>query len=140
MPHKPRKCSCTNMTRFWEYFGNHREPQHHHNLQDGLFQIASQTCSLLVQVNNTNNISYGHNATNIQCNNLQSPLATPHTSSRKHNQDQEQLVVLIPPTGKNVKFKPSASVSRKPRLGVSWKFVLQSIINFVLELYFSALP
>lgn len=103
------------MTRFWEFFG--REQQHHHNLQDGLFQIASQTCSLLVQVNNTNNISYGHHATNIQCNSLQSPIATPKTSSRKHNQDQEQLLVLIPPSGKNVRFKPS--VSKKPRLGVS---------------------
>lgn len=106
------------MTRFWDFFGN-REPQHHHNLQDGLFQIASQTCSLLVQVNNTNNISYGHHATNIQCNSLQSPLAASSRTSRKHNQDQEQLLVLIPPSGKNVKFKPPP-VSKKTRLGVSF--------------------
>ncbi|OXU24625.1 hypothetical protein TSAR_006065 [Trichomalopsis sarcophagae] len=29
------------------------------NLQDGLFQIASQACHILVQVNNTHNVSYG---------------------------------------------------------------------------------
>ena len=34
------------------------------SLQEGLFQIASQTCNILVQVNNTN-ISYGNNATNV---------------------------------------------------------------------------
>ncbi|XP_071861664.1 5'-3' exonuclease PLD3 isoform X2 [Bombus fervidus] len=32
-----------------------------HNLQDGLFQIASQACHILVQVNNTHNVSYGGN-------------------------------------------------------------------------------
>ncbi|XP_076750929.1 5'-3' exonuclease PLD3 [Xylocopa sonorina] len=31
------------------------------NLQDGLFQIASQACHILVQVNNTHNVSYGGN-------------------------------------------------------------------------------
>lgn len=130
MLYKPRKCplliSCytlENMTRFWDFFGRESPPQHHHNLQDGLFQIASQTCSLLVQVNNTNNISYGHNSTNIQCNSLQSPPLTtntaPRTSRKQHNQDQEQLLVLIPPSGKSVKFKTAAAVSKKPRLGVS---------------------
>ncbi|XP_012528482.1 5'-3' exonuclease PLD3 [Monomorium pharaonis] len=38
-----------------------------HNLQDGLFQIASQACHILVQVNNTHNVSYGgsNNVNNI---------------------------------------------------------------------------
>lgn len=40
------------------------------NLQEGLMQIASQTCNILVQVNNTNNISYGNGATNVQYNNF----------------------------------------------------------------------
>lgn len=44
--------------------------QQYRNLQEGLMQIASQTCNILVQVNNTNNISYGHNATNVQYNNF----------------------------------------------------------------------
>ncbi|KZC12940.1 Phospholipase D3 [Dufourea novaeangliae] len=37
------------------------------NLQDGLFQIASQACHILVQVNNTHNVSYGgsNNVRNI---------------------------------------------------------------------------
>lgn len=119
MPEKPRKCSIRmwKMTRFWEFFGR-ETPHHHRNLQDGLFQIASQTCSLLVQVNNTNNISYGHHSTNIQCNSLQSPLTTARTS-RRHDEDHEQLLFLIPPSGKHHAAKFKSSVSKKPRLGVS---------------------
>jgi hypothetical protein len=50
---------------FWDYIhvgrsrtrnGNHDDDDDElHNLQEGLFQIASQTCNILVQVNNTNN-------------------------------------------------------------------------------------
>lgn len=54
------------MPNFWDNFGFSRQgPQTHHNLQDGLFQIASQTCSILVKVNNTNNICYGNNSANV---------------------------------------------------------------------------
>lgn len=133
------------MTRFWEFFGRDAPHEHHRNLQDGLFQIASQTCSLLVQVNNTNNISYGHHSTNIQWNSLQTlhPVPPPRPSSRKHSeQDREQLLVLIPPHGKNAaKFK--GSVSKKPKLGVSQNnkttkkktaFFLQDKIKFWLYL------
>lgn len=57
---------------WWDYIHIHRPEDDTaspgHNLQDGLFQIASQTCSLLVQVNNTNNISYGGNSSNVTYN------------------------------------------------------------------------
>lgn len=55
------------MPHFWEHFGDRGEDKHR-NLQDGLFQIASQTCSLFVHINNTNNISYGNNTANIHVN------------------------------------------------------------------------
>lgn len=103
------------MQHFWEYFS--KEPQKQRNLQDGLFQIASQTCSLLVQVNNTNNINYGHHATNIQCN------STKLKGCSRSGQDSEQLVVLIPP---EQKFRHGSTI-RKPRLSVS---------NIFLKKYF----
>ncbi|XP_023021038.2 5'-3' exonuclease PLD3 isoform X1 [Leptinotarsa decemlineata] len=95
------------MPNFWDFGKTAPKPR---NLQDGLFQIASQTCSLLVQVNNTNNISYGDNSSNINLNNLssgsrtRSPCASPRTS---RNPDREQLLVLIPPsTEKAQKYRP----------------------------------
>lgn len=53
--------------RCWEQLGERRAPKERH-VQDGLFQIASQTCSLFMQINNTNNINYGDNNANIQLN------------------------------------------------------------------------
>lgn len=54
------------MPAFWDNLSFSRPGQQtHHNLQDGLFQIASQTCSILVKVNNTNNICYENNSTNV---------------------------------------------------------------------------
>ncbi|KAJ8921571.1 hypothetical protein NQ315_010476 [Exocentrus adspersus] len=103
------------MPHFWD-FG--KSTPKHRNLQDGLFQIASQTCSLLVQVNNTNNISYGNNSSNIHLNNLstgsRSRSPDPQTGSR--GADREQLLVLIPPADKNCKYKPG--LLGKPRLSV----------------------
>ncbi|XP_017877883.1 phospholipase D3-like [Ceratina calcarata] len=49
---------------FFAWKGNNRSESTEHagrNLQDGLFQIASQACHILVQVNNTHNVSYGGN-------------------------------------------------------------------------------
>lgn len=63
------------MPTLWDYIHVGRSNQNDssgRNLQEGLFQIASQTCNILVQVNNTNNISYGNNATNIQYNHYSS--------------------------------------------------------------------
>ncbi|XP_057334123.1 5'-3' exonuclease PLD3-like isoform X1 [Microplitis mediator] len=43
----------------WAKSGRENAEHSGRNLQDGLFQIASQACHILVQVNNTHNISYG---------------------------------------------------------------------------------
>lgn len=96
----------------WDYIHVGRQnQQEHHNLQDGLFQIATQTCSILVQVNNTNNISYGENATNVQYNNFASDASASCSSSTTNNRcsgqsrgstrfDREQSIILIPPLAK----------------------------------------
>lgn len=95
----------------WDYIHIGRpDRQPHHNLQEGLFQIASQTCSILVQVNNTNNISYGNNSSNVQYNNFaghcsssssstgnSDPSQTRYSSSRTSS-FREQSEVLIPST------------------------------------------
>ncbi|KAJ8979443.1 hypothetical protein NQ317_006757 [Molorchus minor] len=102
------------MPHFWDFGKGSSKPR---NLQDGLFQIASQTCSLLVQVNNTNNISYGHNSSNIHLNTLSSGSrirATDVDPTAKAG-DREQLLVLIPPSERSgCKYKPGAL--GKPRL------------------------
>lgn len=108
------------MPHFWE-FG--KSSPKHRNLQDGLFQIASQTCSLLVQVNNTNNISYGNNSSNIQVNTLSHPghsrTRTPSTTGCSgRNRDREQLLVLIPPTNEKQHKLYRPGILGKPRLSV----------------------
>lgn len=106
------------MPHFWDNFG--KTSNKHRNLQDGLFQIATQTCSLLVQVNNTNNISYGNHATNIHCNSLDQH--TKPSSSTTVQEQHEQLLVLLPPsTGRTPKYKPGAL--GKPRLSVNNYFI-----------------
>lgn len=111
------------MPNFWDYFGRGgSSPHKQRNLQDGLFQIASQTCNLLVQVNNTNNISYGGNSMNISCNSVPSP-STSTANESNLSQDQEQLLVLIPPVGKGARFKQNGATIKKPRLSVSFFFL-----------------
>lgn len=94
---------------FWDYIQIGSRPPHH-NLQEGLFQIASQTCSILVQVNNTNNISYGNNSTNVQYNNFTGSSSSSTATSSNNNGSQarysssrsatfrEQSEILIPST------------------------------------------
>ncbi|XP_008200312.2 5'-3' exonuclease PLD3 isoform X2 [Tribolium castaneum] len=82
------------MPHFWDYFS--KSPRKQRNLQDGLFQIASQTCNLLVQVNNTNNISYGNGSTNIHLNDISIPITRPEIPTPQNDTDREQLLVLIP--------------------------------------------
>nr|XP_033328815.1 phospholipase D3-like [Megalopta genalis] len=56
-------CKSVGMS-FFGWKGSSRSENNEHtgrNLQDGLFQIASQACHILVQVNNTHNVSYGGN-------------------------------------------------------------------------------
>lgn len=67
---------------FWDYvhFGrpassaagteDEDDARQYRHLQEGLRQIGLQSCNILVQVNNTNNISYGRNASNVQYNNF----------------------------------------------------------------------
>lgn len=103
------KKNCWINMPFWDYIHIGSRPPHH-NLQEGLFQIASQTCSILVQVNNTNNISYGNNSTNVQYNNFaghcssstsgtsNSDASRSRYSSSRSASFREQSEVLIPST------------------------------------------
>lgn len=132
---------------FWDYihFGRpDEERQQHRNLQEGLLQIASQTCSILVQVNNTNNISYGNNSTNIQYNNY-SPNSSGRddysgdsgsgSTSRNTNRptnsdvDVEQSVVLIPSTSTgSIRGSTKTLFSHyKHRLSVSFVYLARTI-------------
>lgn len=49
------------MPSWWDYLHLNRQYQNKRNLEEGLFQIASQTCNILVKVNNTNNINLTRN-------------------------------------------------------------------------------
>nr|XP_050851450.1 5'-3' exonuclease PLD3-like isoform X4 [Vespula vulgaris] len=49
----------------WKRGGSDTSDNTGRNLQDGLFQIASQACHILVQVNNTHNVSYGGGSNNV---------------------------------------------------------------------------
>ncbi|XP_024936685.1 phospholipase D3 isoform X2 [Cephus cinctus] len=85
------------------------------NLQDGLFQIASQACHILVQVNNTHNVSYGgsNHVTNVAYSKYSnaersttlassSSAASASSSSRPFSRDpggqgkDQDVVVLLP--------------------------------------------
>ncbi|KAH0953755.1 hypothetical protein HN011_008467 [Eciton burchellii] len=106
------------------------------NLQDGLFQIASQACHILVQVNNTHNVSYGgnNNVNNIAYSkySVAGGSAVPTTSSSTKGpttaktyagpQGKDQDVVVLLPHRKNrtPRFKHKLStVSENARLDVN---------------------
>lgn len=89
---------------FWDYIHLSRsrtddedeDDQTQHNLQEGLFQIASQTCNILVQVNNTNNINFGSNF--HYSSSEFSEASTSSGATRKTTFfDLEQSVVLLQP-------------------------------------------
>ncbi|KAL6427493.1 hypothetical protein ACFW04_008771 [Cataglyphis niger] len=109
------------------------------NLQDGLFQIASQACHILVQVNNTHNVSYGgsNNVNNIAYSkySMAGGSTAPTTSSSTkgttidktypkytESRDKDQDVVVLLPHRKNraprLKHKLS-TVSENARLDVN---------------------
>lgn len=127
---------------FWDYIhiGQPDEGQQHHNLQEGLFQIASQTCSILVQVNNTNNISYGNNSTNVQYNNFNSNDSSRQTSNIRANNDQHsnvdrEQIVLIPSTSSNSSSKRNLFSQYRHRLSVSditikHKYFIKKTLNY----------
>lgn len=89
---------------FWDYIhlGRSRtneeddDDQAHHNLQEGLFQIASQTCNIIVQFNNTNNINLGSSYHYASGSHYDEPSTS--SSTRKTTFfDLEQSVVLLQP-------------------------------------------
>lgn len=77
------------MPNLWDHFSFRRNHENHHKLQDGLFQIASQTCSILVKVNNTNNICYGNSSTNVH-------YKFSGRDSEPDPPDPEHMKILIP--------------------------------------------
>lgn len=101
---------------FWDYIhiGRTKVPSNDdddlpnmRNLQAGLFQIASQTCNILVQVNNTNNISFGESFySNGQAGSSNSSTAQPSTSTSMDSMkkttffDLEQSIILLDPSKK----------------------------------------
>lgn len=127
---------CVKMPTIWDYIHVGRDPPKH-NLQEGLFQIASQTCSILVQVNNTNNISYGNNATNVQYNNFNTASTSssssnnpgrpsPSTSSNRRRPDDfsdgDQDIILLPSSSDRGSTKKLFSNYRH-RLSVSFNLI-----------------
>ena len=115
---------------FWDYIHLGRSRTHdddvddqvNHNLQAGLFQIASQTCNILVQVNNTNNINFRSNFDDSK--NFEK--STSHSRSTMLV-DLEQSVVLLQPKSNK---SPTPSRGRfhrlseyKRRLSVSFSTV-----------------
>lgn len=89
---------------FWDYIhlGRSRtyeeDDQAHHNLQEGLFQIASQTCNILVQVNNTNiNVSPDFHYGGSTSSSFSEASTSTGTTRKTTFFDLEQSVVLLQP-------------------------------------------
>lgn len=91
---------------FWDYIhlgrsrtNNCDDEQGHHNLQEGLFQIATQTCNILVQVNNTNNINVGpsFNYKDFDTKQFGECSTSVDLATKKALFDLEQSVVLLQP-------------------------------------------
>lgn len=128
---------------FWDYIHLSRTTTHnddddddddqaHHNLQEGLFQIASQTCNILVQVNNTNNINLGSNFQYDKPSDFSQASTSTTRSTRKTTFfDLEQSVVLLQPEQNKTSQPSTPSRGRfhklseyKRRLSVSWQNII----------------
>lgn len=108
---------------FWDYIHLGRSQTNHdddcggtdekpHNLQDGLFQIATQTCNILVQVNNTNNINFGYDDFSARKSaNYGGGAESSRSSAQKNLFDLEQSVVLLQPKGR-VTLSPSSTPTK----------------------------
>lgn len=109
------------MPGWWDYIHIHRPEDETaapgHNLQDGLFQIASQTCSILVQVNNTNNISYGANSSNVTYNQFgdqtRAASSSPHSSPGPSTSRSREVHVTIPSKGGNSFPRTNSKLDRE---------------------------
>lgn len=130
---------------FWDYIHLGRsttndgsDEEQAHNLKQGLFQIASNTCNILVQVNNTNN------NINLGCGSFETK-KNAHFGGECSTQstlfDLEQSIVLLqpkhgaklsPPTPTKVRFS-RLSEYYKRRLSVSHNqhnFIKKEIIIY----------
>lgn len=123
---------------FWDYIHLSRsrtdednDDQENHNLQEGLFQIASQTCNILVQVNNTNNINFGTNF-HYSKSDFSEASTSSGTTRKTTFFDLEQSVVLLQPSENKNSSQSSLTKGRfhrlsdytKRRLSVSWKNII----------------
>ncbi|CAG5082083.1 Protein of unknown function [Cotesia congregata] len=130
----------------WAKSGRENAEHSGRNLQDGLFQIASQACHILVQVNNTHNVSYGgsNTVTNVAYSKYpsssrgpstgSSPMGAsgsgksyPSTSSNSHQhletprraKDQDVVVLLPSRKSRTPRVKHKLSVSNFSAIPVS---------------------
>lgn len=105
---------------FWDYIHlsrSHTNPddgcstdEQAHNLQQGLFQIATQTCNILVQVNNTNNINFGYDDFSAR-KSANYGGESSGSSTQSNLFDLEQSVVLLQPKGR-VTISPSSTPTK----------------------------
>lgn len=107
---------------FWDYIhlGRSRtdednDDQAHHNLQEGLFQIASQTCNILVQVNNTNNINFGTNFHYSKSDFSEASTST-NTTRKTTFFDLEQSVALLQESQNKASTRSTSTKGRFHRL------------------------
>lgn len=122
---------------FWDYIHlgrsrtNNCDEEQAHNLQEGLFQIATQTCNILVQVNNTNNITFGYD--NYEAKKSAHFGGECSRNAAQNIFDLEQSVVLLqpkqgtklsPPTPTKVRFSRLSEYKR--RLSVSHNQLIEN--------------
>jgi hypothetical protein len=104
---------------------NDQEPR---SLQDGLWQIGTQACHILVHANNNNNSSY-EDGEDKGSEGITSLVEVATTSDRKSRQDQ-QLVMLIPHTSSRL---APAKGSKRFRLNVSCLLLLLLLYPLIFD-------
>ena len=124
---------------FWDYIhlgkSNKFDEEKAHDLQKGLFQIATQNCNILVQFNN---IHLGFNDLGTE----QSAHYGGESSTKNNLFDLEQSVVLLQPKG--VKLSPSSTPTKvrfsrlseyKRRLSVSHNQhnLQKSLVSYIMS-------
>lgn len=91
---------------FWDYIhlgkSSHYDDEQAHDLQKGLFQIATQNCNILVQFNN---INLGSDDVGAK----KSAHYGGESSTQRNLFDLEQSVVLLP---KGAKLSPSSTPTK----------------------------
>lgn len=108
-------------SHWWDYIHIHRTDDEAsstamgHDLQAGLLQIASQTCNILVQVNNTNNISYGDNATNVTFNQFATSSTRAPPTNNHHEDDDEDDGCPGPSTSRSRNVRVSVPPNKMDR-------------------------